>query len=163
MKMKTAGFIICIVILFMGMSYVSAHGADLTEDTMIMANESNGVLAKAIVDDLGLNIKVYKFESEGDVEHQLEHALTNPNKRILAISYQDTVNSYLDNHTELKDRVIVSGDDNQSISDNAKKLMTIDVNSNFSGNFVTPLIVGLVIGAIIGLIGGIVIMKRKYN
>lgn len=159
--MKVKGIILFVLILFVSMSYVSAHGADLTEDTMIMANESNGVLAKSIVDDLGLNIKVYKFESEGDVEHQLEHALTNPNKRILAISYQDTVNSYLDEHSELKNRVIVSGDDNQSISDNAQKLLSIDVNENSSGDFATPLIVGIVIGAILGLIGGVVLMKRK--
>jgi hypothetical protein len=163
MKIKVSGIILFILVLVVSMSYVSAHGADLTEDTMIMANESNGVLAKAIVDDLGLDVKVYKYESEGDVEHQLEHALTNPNKRILAISYQDTVNSYLDNHSELKNRVIVSGDDNQSISDNAQKLVAINVNetSSSSGGFATPLIVGIVIGAIIGLIGGIVIMRRK--
>jgi hypothetical protein len=163
MKIKASGIILFILVLVVSMSYVSAHGADLTEDTMIMANESNGVLAKAIVDNLGLDIKVYKYESEGDVEHQLEHALTNPNKRILAISYQDTVNSYLDNHSELKNRVIVSGDDNQSISDNAQKLVAINVNetSSSSGGFSTPLIVGIVIGAIIGLIGGIVIMRRK--
>jgi hypothetical protein len=163
MKIKASGIILFILVLVVSMSYVSAHGADLTEDTMIMANESNGVLAKAIVDNLGLDIKVYKYESEGDVEHQLEHALTNPNKRILAISYQDTVNSYLDNHSELKNRVIVSGDDNQSISDNAQKLVAINVNetSSSSGGFATPLIVSIVIGAIIGLIGGIVIMRRK--
>lgn len=161
MKMKASGIILFILVLLVSMSYVSAHGADLTEDTMIMANESNGVLAKAIVDDLGLDIKVYKFESEGDVEHQLEHALTNPNKRILAISYQGTVNSYLNEHSDLKNRVIVSEDDNQSISDNAQKLLTIDVNGNSSGDFATPLIVGIVIGAILGLIGGVVLMKRK--
>ncbi len=163
MKIKASGIILFILVLALSMSYVSAHGADLTEDTMIMANESNGVLAKAIVDDLGLDVKVYKYESEGDVEHQLEHALTNPNKRILAISYQDTVNSYLDNHSELKNRVIVSGDDNQSISENAQKLVAINVNetSASSGGFATSLIVGVVIGAIIGLIAGIVIMKRK--
>ena len=163
MKIKASGIILFILVLALSMSYVSAHGADLTEDTMIMANESNGVLSKAIIDDLGLDVKVYKYESEGDVEHQLEHALTNPNKRILAISYQDTVNSYLDNHSELKNRVIVSGDDNQSISENAQKLVAINVNetSASSGGFATPLIVGVVIGAIIGLIAGIVIMKRK--
>ena len=163
MKIKATGIILFIFVLVVSMSYVSAHGADLTEDTMIMANESNGVLAKAIVDDLGFDVKVYKYESEGDVEHQLEHALTNPNKRILAISYQDTVNSYLDNHSELKNRVIVSGDDNQSISENAQKLVAINVNesSASSGGFAIPLIIGVVIGAIIGLIGGIVIMKRK--
>lgn len=112
MKMKIYGLLILSLILFVGTSSVSAHGADLTEDTMIMANESNGILAKSIVDDLGLdNVKVYKYVSEGDVEHQLEHALSNPNKRILAISYQDTVEDYLNDHPDLKNRVIVSGDD----------------------------------------------------
>ena len=81
-------FVYCILIIFISIltvSCVSAHGADITDDTMIIANESNGVLAKNIVDDMGLNITVYKFKSDGDVEHQLEHALSNPNKRILAI------------------------------------------------------------------------------
>ena len=128
---------------------------------MIMANESNGILAKSIVDDNGFDIKVYKYESDGDVEHQLEHALTNPNKRILAISYQDTVNSYLDEHPELKNRVIVSEDDNESITSNAEKLLSIDTNSDSLGEFVTPLIVGLVIGLLIGLIVGVFIMKQK--
>ncbi len=152
--------LIIALMLFIGISAVNAHGADLTEDTMIMANESNGIAAKAIVDDLGLDVKVYKFVSEGDVEHQMEHALSNPNKRILAISYQDTVNAYLDEHPELKDRVIVSDDDNASISANAQKLVEIDVNGG-SDDFTTPLIVGAVIGAIIGLIGGVFIMKNK--
>ena len=127
---------------------------------MIIANDTNGILAKSIMDDEGFDIKVYKFESEGDVEHQLGYALTNPNKRILAISYQDTVNNYLDEHSELKDRVIVSDDDNQSIIDNAQKLLAINVNGD-SNNFGLPLIVGLIIGAIVGLIGGVVIAKRK--
>lgn len=150
-----------VFVLLIGMSSVSAHGADLTEDTMIMANESNGILAKSIIDDNGLDeIKVYKYVSEGDVEHQLEHALTNPNKRILAISYQDTVNKYLDEHPELKNRVIVSEDDNQSIQENAVKLLAIDVNQD-SNDFATPFIVGLVIGAVIGLIAGVAIMRKK--
>ena len=161
MKKRFLGLLILSLVLFIGISSVSAHGADLTEDTMIIANESNGILAKSIVDDNGLDIKVYKFESEGDVEHQLEHALTNPNKRILAISYQDTVNNYLDKHPDLKNRVIVSGDDNESITSNADKLLLIDTNNDASGDFTTPLIVGLVIGLLIGLIVGVFIMKQR--
>ena len=160
MKRKIYAILIMSLILFIGISAVNAHGADLTEDTMIMANETNGITAKAIVDDLGLDVKVYKFVSEGDVEHQLEHALTNPNKRILAICYQDTVNNYLNEHSELKNRVIVSDDDNASISENAQKLVEIDVNGG-SSDFTTPLIVGIVIGAILGLIGGVFVMKTK--
>lgn len=158
---KIYGILILFLVLFIGISAVSAHGADLTEDTMIMANETNGILAKSIVDDNGFDIKVYKFESEGDVEHQLEHALTNPNKRILAISYQDTVNNYLDEHPELKDRVIVGDDDNESITSNSQKLLSIDTNAGSSGDFITPLVVGLVIGILIGLIAGVLIMKQK--
>lgn len=160
MKLKYFMLLIVLLALFVGVSSVSAHGADLTEDTMIIANESNGILAKSIVDDNGFDIKVYKFVSEGDVEHQLEHALTNPNKRILAIAYQDTVNDYLKEHPELKDRVIVGEDDNESITNSAKQLLLIDVNGS-SNDFIIPLAVGLVIGAIIGLIGGVFIMKRK--
>lgn len=144
------------------MAAVSAHGADITDDTMIIANESNGVFAKDIVEDLGLNITVYKFKSDGDVEHQLEHALTNPNKRILVIAYQDTVESYLDNHIELKDRVLVSNDDEKSIIDSCKKLVEIDVGSvSVSSNFLTPLLVGVVIGLLIGIVVGAVVLKRK--
>lgn len=161
MKKRIFKISLLLIVLIFAVSFVSAHGADLTEDTMIIANESNGISAKSIVDDLGLDIKVYKFVSEGDVEHQLEHALTNPNKRILAISYQDTVNDYLSSHEELKDRVIVSGDDNQSIQSNAEKLVSIDVNKSNSGDFITPLVVGLIIGVIVGLIAGVVIMRSK--
>lgn len=161
MKRNILEIFILVFVLLIGVSSVSAHGADLTEDTMIMANESNGILAKSIIDDNGLDeIKVYKYVSEGDVEHQLEHALTNPNKRILAISYQDTVNKYLDEHPELKNRVIVSEDDNQSIQENAVKLLAIDVNQD-SNDFATPFLVGLVIGAVIGLIAGVAIMRKK--
>lgn len=152
--------LILFFVLALSVSSTSAHGADLTEDTMIIANESNGILAKKIVDDLGLNITVYKFESEGDVEHQLEHAITNPNKRILAIAYQDTVNGYLENHSELKNRVIVSDDDNASIGENAQNLISIDV-SNQKDDFTTPLVVGLIIGCVIGLIGGVFILRFK--
>lgn len=160
--MKLKYFILLSVVLglFLGVSSVSAHGADLTEDTMIIANESNGILAKSIVDDNGFDIKVYKFVSEGDVEHQLEHALTNPNKRILAIAYQGTVNDYLIEHPELKNRVIVGDDDNESIANGAKQLLLINVGSS-SNDFIMPLGVGLVIGVIIGLICGVFIMKRK--
>jgi len=159
-------FVYCILIIFISIltvSCVSAHGADITDDTMIIANESNGVLAKNIVDDMGLNITVYKFKSDGDVEHQLEHALSNPNKRILAISYQDTVEAYLNDHADLKDRVLVSNDDNSSIADSAKKLVEIDVNSNADNgdNFLTPLIVGLVIGLLVGVLVGVVVLKNK--
>ena len=161
MKTKVFGLLILFLVLFIGISAVSAHGADLTEDTMIIANETNGVLAKSIMDDNGFDIKVYKFESDGDVEHQLEHALTNPNKRILAISYQDAVNNYLNQHPELKNRVIVSEDDNASITSGAESLLSINTAADTSSDFVPPLVVGLIIGILIGLIGGVFIMKHK--
>lgn len=160
MKLKYFILVSAVLVLFLGVSSVSAHGADMTEDTMIIANESNGILAKSIIDNNGFDIKVYKFVSEGDVEHQLEHALTNPNKRILAIAYQDTVNDYLKEHPELKDRVIVGKDDNESITNSAKQLLLINVGGS-SNDFIMPLGVGLVIGAIIGLVCGVFIMKRK--
>lgn len=160
MKLKYFILVSAVLVLFLGVSSVSAHGADMTEDTMIIANESNGILAKSIVDNNGFDIKVYKFVSEGDVEHQLEHALTNPNKRILAIAYQDTVNDYLKEHPGLKDRVIVGEDDNESITNSAQQLLLINVGGS-SNDFIMPLGVGLVIGAIIGLVCGVFIMKRK--
>ena len=88
--------------------------------------------------------------------------LTNPNKRILAIAYQDTVEAYLDNHTELKNRVLVSDDDKNSLSDSCKKLVEIDVSSNNNANdFITPLVVGIVIGLLVGIVAGVVVLKGK--
>lgn len=151
------------VMFFVSISGVSAHGADITEDTMVIANESNGVIAKYFVDDLGVNVSVYKFTSSGDVEHQLEHALSNPNKRILAISYQDVVNDYLLKHEDLKNRILVSSDDNESLKRGLQDLTNINTGSTNNDDFITPLVVGLIIGFLIGIVSGVFIIKKKNN
>ena len=69
----------------------------------------------------------------------------------------------MNDHPDLKNRVIVSGDDNKSIEDNVQKLVAIDVNEDTSSDFTTPLIVGLIIGLLVGLIGAVFIMKWKSN
>ncbi len=155
--------LILILSCFLTVSAVNAHGADITDDIMILTNESNGELVKNMVDSKGVDIKVYKFTSENDVMHQMEHAKTNPNKRILAVAYQDTVNDFLNNNSDLKNRIIVIGDDNQSISEGIDQLASNKIENQYLNGFEIPLIVGLIIGAVIGFIGGVLIMKRKIK
>ena len=81
MKLKYFILVSAVLVLFLGVSSVSAHGADLTEDTMIIANESNGILAKSIVDNNSFDIKVYKFVSEGEQENP-GHCISGHCKRL---------------------------------------------------------------------------------
>jgi hypothetical protein len=138
-------------------STVSAHGIDVTnQSTIIIADNSTGLLAKKVVDDMGVNVKVYKFKSASDVEHQLEHSLTNPDKRILAVAYQNTVNDFLTKNPDVSNRIYVSSADEMDIK-NGLILLT---SSNSTG-FLTPLMAGLLIGLMLGLGLGAFWMKRK--
>ena len=82
--MKNLKILIIPLILFLTMAAISAHGVDVTADTMVVANETNGQLVKDIADANGKNISVYKFTSQDEVAHILEHSVNNTNKRILA-------------------------------------------------------------------------------
>lgn len=140
---------------------VSSHGADLTEDVMVISDESNGDLIKKIVEKIGIDVAVYKFTSEDEVNHQLEHMLTNENKRILVLAYQDTANDFLNNNSKLNDRLIIaSSNNNESIEDGLYKLTNQENPKDNKTDFITPLIVGLIIGIIIGLGSGILLMKK---
>lgn len=152
---------ILILILIMSlMAPVSAHGVDLTpESVIVIADDSSGILAKKVVDEMGLNITVYNFKSDSDVSHELEHALTNPNKKILAVAYQSTVSDFINKHPEVSNRIIVS-DANENAIKKGLNQLNYQVNST-KADFLTPLLSGLLIGVVFGLAVGAVWMKRK--
>ena len=160
--MKYIKILIIMLFLILGASAVSAHGVDVTADTMVVANDTNGVLVKDIADNKGINISVYKFTSEDEVAHILEHSTNNTNKRILFVAYQDTANEFLKNHKDLSGRIIVVDDvNNDSIQKGLQDLMNAPVANTQESSFGLPLIIGIVIGALIGIGCGIFIMKKK--
>jgi len=152
---------ICILIVLVGMIVpVSAHGVDVTpQSTIIIADNSTGTLAKKVVDDMGVNVSVYKFTSDEEVSHQLEHALSNQNKRILAVAYQDTVSEFIANNSNVSDRVFVCSADEMDI----KNGLTILTSNNTNNGFLTPFLAGLLVGVMGGLAGGAFWMKRKIS
>ena len=163
--MKLNKFILCIIVILGVISPINGHGADITENVIVIANETTGIIAKKYIDENNLDIKVYEFATESDVYHQLEHALTNPNKRILLVSFQDTGNKFLNEHKELSNQVIVciSGDE-----DNIKNAI-IQLNSTLNGTDetnnlnidYTSLILLVVIIGLISTIGIIFLKKKK--
>ena len=154
--------VLLIILLVTMMASVSAHGVDITPESMIIiADNSSGVLAKKVVDEMGLNVTVYNFKSEGDVSHELEHALGNPNKKILAVAYQNTINNFLSQHPELSNRVIVSTAYETAIKKGLNQLNTQKSSTN--GDFLTHLLSGLLMGLVFGLGIGAVWMKRKFT
>ena len=162
--MKMNKLILCIIIILGVISPINGHGADITDNVILIADETTGIIAKRNIDDLNLDIKVYEFVSEGDVYHQLEHALTNPNKRILLVAFQDTGNKFLDEHKELSNQVIVSNDTNE---ENIKNSL-IQLNSTMSGkddennlniDYTALILVVIIIGLISSI--GIIFLKKK--
>ncbi|MDP2836103.1 MAG: hypothetical protein Q8N97_03890 [Methanobacteriaceae archaeon] len=170
MKIK----VICLLFVLLGtISTVSAHGIDVTYPTIVIADDSTGMQAKKVVDEMGVEVKVYKFKSTSDVEHHLEHSLTNPDKRILAVAYQDTVNEFLAKNPQASNRIFVSSADEMDIK-NGLILLTSNNNSGNSSNdtglnstsssgFLIPLLAGLFIGIMAGLGLGAFWMKRKLS
>ena len=152
--------IICCLIVFLGMIIpVSAHGIDITsQSTIVIADNSTGVLAKKMVNEMGMNVTVYNFKSSDDVSHQLEHALSNPNKKILFVAYQATANEFLAKNPSLFNRIIVSSADANDIK-NGLKLLT---NDNSTG-FLIPFLTGILVGLIFGITVGGFWMKRKSS
>lgn len=150
------------VILFACIGGIYAHGVDVTSDTMVIADETNGVLVKQIADSNNMNISVYKFTSDDEVNHQLEHMLNNSNKRILVTAYQDVANDFLKNHSEVSNRLIVVDDvNNDTIQDGLNKINSVKVENGGGSDFITPLISGLVIGLIIGVGIGVYVKRKK--
>lgn len=161
--MKYLKIFILLFVFLLGIIAVSAHGVDVTADTMVIANETNGQLVKDIADANSINISVYKFSSEDEVEHILEHSLNNTNKKILVVAYQDIAHDFLKNHSELSDRIIIIDDiNNDTILKGLNDIMNVTRGNNAGeSNFGMPLIIGIVIGALVGIAGGVLIMKKK--
>lgn len=163
--MKSLKILIIALLLFITMAGVSAHGVDITADTMVIANETNGQFVKDLADANGINISVYKFTSADEVAHILEHSVNNTNKRILMTAYQDVGNDFLKNHSEMSNRIIVVDDvTNDTALQGLKDIMnapTGNTESDSGMGFALPLAIGIVIGAIIGVAGGVLISKKK--
>lgn len=155
---KSLGLFILIIATFM--VAVSAHGVHVTtnESNIIIADESTGKLARSVVDEMGIDVTVYKFTSADDVAHELEHALSDPNKKILAVAYTDTVQNFINQHPEVSSRIVVANANKNSIQQGLTKL---NVAGATSTGFITPLLSGLLIGLVCGLGVGAVWMKRK--
>jgi len=129
---------------------VHAHGVDVTNQSVIViADNSTGVMVKKLANEMGLNVSVYNFKSAADVEHQLEHALSDPNKRILAVAYQDTVNLFISENPSVSNRIFVSSANETDIK-NGLMLLTDNTNSGFLLPFATGLLVGLMAGLGLG-------------
>ena len=150
--MKYLKILILMLVLIFGAAAVSSHGVDVTADTMVVANDTNGI-----------NISVYKFTSEDEVAHILEHSINNTNKRMLFVAYQDTANNFLKDHQELSKRIIVVDDvNNDTIKQGLQDIMNAPTgNVQQESSFGIPLVIGIVIGALLGIAGGIFIMKKK--
>lgn len=161
--MKNLKILIIPLILLLTMAAISAHGVDVTADTMVIANETNGQLVKDIADANGKNISVYKFTSQDEVAHILEHSINNTNKKILLVAYQDTGNDFLKNHKDLSNRIIVVNNvTNDTILQGLNNIMNTPATNTQSGNsFGLPLAIGIAIGLIIGVGCGILILKKK--
>lgn len=157
-NLKSIGILILIIAALM--VPVSAHGVHVTtnESNIIIADNSTGKLARSVVDEMGVNVTVYKFPSADSVAHELEHALTNSNKKILAVAYTDTVQQFIKQHPEVSNRILVVDANKNSIQQGLTKL---NVSGATSSGFLTPLLSGLLIGLVFGLGVGAVWMKRK--
>ena len=152
------GLFIMVIIVFM--VSVSAHGVHVTtnESNIVIADNSTGKLARSVVDEMGVDVTVYKFASADDVQHELEHALEDPNKKILAVAYTDTVQNFINQHPEVSSRIVVVNANKNSIQQGLTKL---NIAGATSAGFITPLLSGLLIGLVFGLGVGVVWMKRK--
>ncbi|KZX16872.1 hypothetical protein MBCUT_05020 [Methanobrevibacter cuticularis] len=140
------------------MGGVSAHGADVTDNVMVVTNESNAIDTKKLVDKLDLPIKVYKFNTVADADHILEHALTNPNKRMLVVAFQESTKEYIKSHNNLTNRVMVV--DVKNNEDIEKALLDFnstlsDTSNSAEGNLNIDYTTLILIVAIIGLVSGI--------
>ncbi|SEK21332.1 hypothetical protein SAMN05216439_0596 [Methanobrevibacter gottschalkii] len=160
--MKYLKISILLLILLLGISTVSSHGVDVTADTMVVANDSNGKMVKSIAESNNINISVYKFTSEDEVTHILEHSINNTNKRILFTAYQETANDFLKKHPDMSNRIIVidTVNDNTTL-EGLQNIMNVPIeNVNSENNFGLPLTIGIIIGLLIGIGCGAYIMKR---
>ncbi len=155
--LKSTSILFLIIAVFMVPVY--AHGVHVTsESAIIIADNSTSKLARSVADEMGANITVYKFGSADAVTHELEHSLEDPNKKILAVAYTDTVQKFINQHPDVSDRIIVVDANKNSIQQGLTKLNVVGATSS---GFLTPFLSGLLIGLVLGLGIGAVWMKRK--
>ena len=161
--MKYFKITILLLIFLLGITAASSHGVDVTADTMVVANDTNGQIVKNIADANNINISVYKFTSEDEVAHILEHSLNNTNKRMLFTAYQDVANDFLKEHPDMSNRILVVDDvTDDTILEGLQNILNAPTGNNSSeGSFGLPLLIGIIIGALVGIGCGIYIMKKK--
>ena len=159
--MKYYNVLILLLVLLLGITTVSAHGVDITPDTMVIANDTNGQLVKDIADANGINISVYKFTSQDELSHILEHSVNNTQKRILLVAYQDIAHEFLNKHPDLSNRIIIVDTlNNDTILQGIKDIMNAPTgNVENNSDFGMPLAIGIIIGLIIGAGCGIFILE----
>ena len=159
MNKKIINILIMLTILFAGITALSAHGVDVTNDKMVIADDSNGQHVKDVADNENINISVYKFTSKDEVAHQLEHMLNNSNKHILVVSYQDTAQEFLKSHPEVSDRLIILDQyDDESLKENMKKVADSQTDGAIDFNI---LIISAMIILVVLMIGAILLLKNK--
>lgn len=163
MMNKKSTTLLLLVILGL-MAPVSAHGIHVTPDSatsIVIADNSTGSTAKGVVDAMGTNVTVYSFQSPEDVQHELEHLITNPQKKVLAVAYLDTVNQFLASHPEVSDRIIICNPDPETIRKGLNRLNSTSTENSYG--FLTPFLAGILMGALTGLGMGAYLMKRKQS
>ena len=161
MKKITSTILLVSIVSLLCLSVVGAHGVDVTADKMIIASDSNGQDVKDFADNNNMNISVYKFTSNDEVNHQLEHMLNNSQKYIIVVDYQDVAHEFLNSHPEVKDRLIILDDVNDESLLNAIKSVQDVTQEENNNDFITPLIIGVFLGVILGVGFGVLIMKKK--
>ena len=135
MNNRSINILLILTILMASLTVLSAHGVDVTNDKMVIADDNNGQQVKDIADKENINISVYKFTSKDEVAHQLEHMLNNSNKYILVVSYQDTAQKFLKSHPEVSDRLIILNQyDDKSLSENMKKIADSATTNTIDSN-----------------------------
>ena len=159
MNNRLINILLILTILMASLTVLSAHGVDVTNDKMVIADDNNGQQVKDIADKENINISVYKFTSKDEVAHQLEHMLNNSNKHILVVSYQDTAQEFLKSHPEVSDRLIILNQyDDKSLSENMKKIADSATTNTIDSNI---LIISVMIIIIVLMIGAILLLKNK--
>ena len=162
--MKGYGILLIIFVFFVSLSAINAHGVDVTDNHMVIANESNGVYAKSLADSNNIDIKVYKFTSAGEVEHIILHAVNNTDKKIVVIAYQDEVKALMDEYPELANRVFIPSDNEKDLVDAMMLASSSDSNNSLSNwDILVPVFVSLIVGVLIGFAGGLFLAKKKLS
>lgn len=167
--MKLNIILTCLLILTVT-APIFAHGVHVSTESdtgvVVIADESTGILAKKVVDDLGINATVYKFTSSSQVQHELEHWVNDPERKILAVAYHETVKEFLANNPQTSNQIRVSAAREEDIKNNLMNLTgknTSNGAETTTSGFLLPFLMGILVGFIAGMGLGAFLMKRKYS